>query len=101
MSSPHQWLPPQPAFEPSAPAPTPPPSPPSPSSGVRRGLGGLVALLALLATKLKFVLVALKGAKFLTTSATMLVSVAAYAWIWGLPFAIGFVALLFVHELGH
>ena len=31
----------------------------------------------------------------------MLVSVAAYAWIWGLPFAIGFVLLIFVHELGH
>jgi Zn-dependent protease len=31
----------------------------------------------------------------------MLVSVAAYAWLWGLPFAIGFVVLIFVHELGH
>ena len=31
----------------------------------------------------------------------MLVSIAAYAWIWGLPFAIGFVLLIFVHELGH
>ena len=31
----------------------------------------------------------------------MLVSIAAYAWIWGLPFAIGFVILIFVHELGH
>lgn len=31
----------------------------------------------------------------------MLVSVAAYAWIWGLPFAIGFVLLIFVHEIGH
>jgi Zn-dependent protease len=31
----------------------------------------------------------------------MVVSVAAYAWIWGLPFAIGFVLLIFVHELGH
>jgi Zn-dependent protease len=39
--------------------------------------------------------------KVVTTSASMLVSVAAYAWIWGLPFAIGFVVLIFVHELGH
>ena len=31
----------------------------------------------------------------------MLVSVAAYALIWGCPFAVGFVALLFVHEMGH
>ena len=31
----------------------------------------------------------------------MLVSVAAYAWIWGWRFAVGFVLLIFVHELGH
>ena len=39
--------------------------------------------------------------KVFTTAASMLVSIAAYAWIWGLPFAIGFVLLIFVHELGH
>ena len=39
--------------------------------------------------------------KVFTTAASMLVSIAAYAWIWGLPFAIGFVVLIFVHELGH
>ena len=37
----------------------------------------------------------------LTTSGTMLVSIAAYALIWGWPFAVGFVALLFLHEIGH
>src|ERR671936_2823900 len=31
----------------------------------------------------------------------MLVSVAAYSWIWGWTFAAGFVLLLLVHELGH
>jgi Zn-dependent protease len=31
----------------------------------------------------------------------MLVSVAAYSLIWGWKFAIGFVVLLFVHEMGH
>ena len=31
----------------------------------------------------------------------MLVSVAAYALIWGWKFAAGFVALLFLHEMGH
>jgi Zn-dependent protease len=31
----------------------------------------------------------------------MLVSIAAYAWIWGLPFAVGFVVLIFIHEFGH
>lgn len=39
--------------------------------------------------------------KVVTTGGSMLVSIAAYAWIWGLPFAIGFVILIFVHELGH
>src|SRR6185436_7991054 len=39
--------------------------------------------------------------KILLTGVSMLVSIAAYAWIWGLPFAIGFVVLIFVHELGH
>src|SRR5687768_10586534 len=31
----------------------------------------------------------------------MLVSIAAYAWIWGWSFAVGFVLLLLLHELGH
>jgi len=39
--------------------------------------------------------------KVLTTAGSMLVSIAAYAWIWGWPFAVGFVLLIFVHELGH
>jgi Zn-dependent protease len=39
--------------------------------------------------------------KLLTTSGSMLVSVAAYALIWGWKFAAGFVALLFIHEMGH
>lgn len=39
--------------------------------------------------------------KVFTTAASMLVSIAAYAWIWGLPFAVGFVVLIFIHEFGH
>ena len=31
----------------------------------------------------------------------MLVSIAAYALIWGWKFAVGFVLLLLVHEMGH
>ena len=31
----------------------------------------------------------------------MLVSIGAYALIWGWQFAVGFVLLLFVHEMGH
>jgi Zn-dependent protease len=39
--------------------------------------------------------------KLLGTAATALVSVAAYSLFWGWPFAIGFVVLIFVHEMGH
>jgi Zn-dependent protease len=60
----------------------------------------LAAILAFLA-KFKSVLLLLPKVKLLATSGTMLVSIAAYAWLWGLPFAVGFVALLFVHEMGH
>jgi Zn-dependent protease len=49
----------------------------------------------------KALLLLLPKAKLLTTSASMLVSVGAYALIWGWKFAVGFVALLFLHELGH
>ena len=56
------------------------------------------AALVLLVTKGKFILLALSKVKIFTTSATMLVSIAAYAWIWGWPFAVGFVLLLLVHE---
>jgi Zn-dependent protease len=81
---------------------------PAPQQGQRppwrRVLGwlGAGALLALkFAAKLKGLLLLLPKLKILTTSGTMLVSVAAYALIWGWRFAVGFVLLLFVHEIGH
>ncbi len=51
--------------------------------------------------KLKALLFLLPKIKLFTTSATMLVSIAAYALIWGWTFAVGFVLLLLLHELGH
>jgi Zn-dependent protease len=96
------WLP------PAAPVPEPPaPPPPAPASGqsrARRLLGPLfIAGLVVLkfGAKLKGLLLLLPKLKVLTTSASMLVSVAAYAVIWGWRFAVGFVALLFLHEMGH
>ena len=97
------------------PEPAPAPAPPEPDyepihPGSGRGdwrerakrLGGpVVAVLVLLATKLKAILLLLPKLKILTTSATMLVSIAAYALIWGWQFAVGFVLLLLVHEMGH
>jgi Zn-dependent protease len=46
-------------------------------------------------------LFALPKLKLFSTSASMLVSIAAYQLIFGWPFAVGFVLLLLLHELGH
>jgi Zn-dependent protease len=67
----------------------------------RRFGGGLLAALIFAGAKLKAILLLLPKIKVLTTSGSMLVSVAAYSLIWGWKFAIGFVVLLFVHEMGH
>ena len=53
---------------------------------------------------IKLLLLLLSGAKLgklFTTGGTMLISVAVYAFIYGWRYAVGFVALLFVHESGH
>jgi Zn-dependent protease len=67
----------------------------------RRFLGWIAAAGLLLLKFGKAALLLLPKAKVLSTSATMLVSVAAYSLIWGWKFALGFVLLLFVHEMGH
>lgn len=69
----------------------------------RAGGAVLVAGLLLLkfGAKLKVVLLLIPKLKIFTTSATMLVSIGAYALIWGWSFAVGFVLLLLVHEMGH
>jgi Zn-dependent protease len=80
-----------------------------PGSGRRKGLlrrigGAAVAIglvLAKFGAKLKVLLVALPKLKVLTTSGSMLVSIVAYQLIFGWPFAVGFVLLLLLHELGH
>ena len=43
----------------------------------------------------------LKWGKIATIGGTMLLSLAIYASIWGWTYAAGFVALMFVHEMGH
>src|SRR3954463_9217061 len=64
-------------------------------------LGALGLLLLKLGAKAKALIFLLPKIKLFTTSASMLVSIAAYSVIWGWRFALGFVALLFVHEMGH
>jgi Zn-dependent protease len=50
---------------------------------------------------LAWLLVAGKFGKMLTTGGTMLLSMLAYSWIFGWRYAVGFVLLIFVHEMGH
>jgi Zn-dependent protease len=53
------------------------------------------------AAKAKALIFLLPKIKLFTTSASMLVSIGAYALIWGWKFGVGFVLLLLVHEMGH
>src|SRR3954462_8730288 len=66
-----------------------------------RKLGGLLVPLAVLAGKAKLLFLALIKVKAVTTLGTMFISIVAYGLAFGWPFAVGFVLLLFVHEMGH
>lgn len=69
--------------------------------GLKKRLTGALAAIAALLVKAKSLLLLLPKLKLLTTFGSMVVSIAAYALIFGFPFALGFVALLFLHEIGH
>ncbi len=68
---------------------------------VLRRLWAPIAAVAFLFWKFKFILVAVFKFKIFTVAGSMLVSIGAYTLIWGWQFAAGFVALLFIHEMGH
>jgi Zn-dependent protease len=94
--------------------PTPPPfpvnyrQPPEPSGGSKwkkflAPLGVVGLLLLKFGAKVKFLVA--PALKFfpviLKTGGTMILSIGAYAMLWGVWFAVGFVLLIFVHEFGH
>jgi Zn-dependent protease len=107
MNANMKWLPapwetppttPPPVENPNDGAPEPPPAHRQRAqSGIRGRLSAVGAALIALLTKFKVLLLLPK----LASTGTILVSLAAYALIWGWSFAAGFVALLFVHEMGH
>ncbi len=68
---------------------------------VARKFWAPIAALGFLVWKFKALALAVFKLKVFTTSASMLVSIGAYALLWGWKFAVGFVLLLLVHELGH
>jgi Zn-dependent protease len=73
--------------------------------GLLKKVGGAALaaglLLAKFGAKAKVLLFALPKLKLFTTSASMLVSIVAYQLIFGWAFAVGFVLLLLLHEMGH
>src|SRR6266851_170492 len=82
------------------------------SEGTKRkrlaGLGGLGAFIVGLLVKFKTLLLVLFDLKWFAVfgkiglaSITAIISIAAYSFIFGWPFAVGLVALLFIHEMGH
>jgi Zn-dependent protease len=78
--------------------------PQRPERGIKRLLYPfVVAAIVLLnwGAKLKGLLLLAPKLKLLTTAGSMLLSVGAYALLWGWWFGLGFVVLLFVHEMGH
>jgi Zn-dependent protease len=68
---------------------------------IGRALAAPLIGLGLLLWKFKAVLVAIFKFKIFSVAGTMLVSVAAYALLWGWQFGVGLVLLLLVHEMGH
>lgn len=76
-----------------------------PRQGLRARISSALAAVAAAVAKffsaIKGLILLLPKAKVLTTAGTAIVSVAAYSLFFGWTFAIGFVVLLFVHEMGH
>ena len=89
--------------KPSPELPPVPPGPPTAWQRLTKRLGPVGLVVVLVATKGKtLALLALKfGGPVLKTGGTMIVSIWFYAMTWGWKFAVGFVLLIFVHELGH
>lgn len=70
-------------------------------SKVGRFLGVLLLPFVLIASRIELLIALLGKFKYATALFSMFVSIGAYTLYWGLPFAAGFVLLLFVHEMGH
>jgi Zn-dependent protease len=79
--------------------PKPPLPPPSSHNRLAQGVGFLGAA-SVLFGKTKYVLAALKVTK-LASLGSMVLSMGAYSLVFGWPYAVGMVGLIFVHECGH
>ncbi len=76
------------------------PKPPAERKASRGPIGTLIAAAVLFLGKAKWLVAIAKFAKF-PTLITMMLTIGIYAQFFGWPFAVGFVLLILVHELGH
>jgi Zn-dependent protease len=97
FADPYEPADPRPAFGPDP----EPESEPRRESFFRRRIAPIGAAIIAFLAKLKAILLFAGQFKLLVTAGSMAVSIAAYASIWGVTFALGFVVLLLVHECGH
>ncbi len=74
---------------------------PTTARDVLRKLWAPIAAIGVAIWKLKFIFAAVFKFKLFTVAGSMIVSIGAYALLWGWQFAVGFVLLLLVHEMGH
>jgi Zn-dependent protease len=99
--------------EPPAATAPPPPEPPGPpgispaqptpprAKGIGAAIGGIALLLLAKAKVLLVALKALKFGKILLTMGTMVITIGYYAMQGGWRFAVGFVLMILIHEIGH
>lgn len=59
------------------------------------------SILIFVLAKFKFIIIFLKLGKFASTLISMLLMIVVYAKMYGWAFGLGFVLLLFIHEMGH
>lgn len=67
----------------------------------KKGKYGIFGALLVILAKFKSLLILLKLGKFATTLISMFLMIVVYAKLYGWAFGVGFVLLLFVHEMGH
>jgi Zn-dependent protease len=67
----------------------------------KKGVWGALGTFLALLVKFKSLIIVLKLGKFASSLASMLFMIFIYAGMYGVAYGVGFVLLLFVHELGH
>ncbi|GEM_PF-3123874 len=67
----------------------------------KSGWGGVLLGIFAKSTKLIKILKGLKFAKIFLSFFSMMLSMVLYSWTYGLALGVGFIVLLFIHEIGH